>query len=61
MGLPGTAWPISIATNATDEVQVSHANRSFEKNGGNRPSLFFSQRSSGPDHMCRGLDRNLGG
>jgi hypothetical protein len=48
MGLPGTAWPISIAINATDEVHVRHANRSFEKNGGN--SFLFSVCS---DHRAQ--------
>ena len=59
MGLPGIAWLISLARNATDEVQRRHANRSFETNGGNRPSLFFISDHRAQSTCAEGMTGTL--
>jgi hypothetical protein len=59
MGLPGIAWLISLARNATDEVQRRHANRSFETNGGNRPSLFFLSDHRAQSTCAEGMTGTL--
>ena len=59
MGLPGIAWLISLARNATDEVQRRHANRNFETNGGNRPSLFFLSDHRAQSTCAEGMTGTL--